>query len=119
MDLSAASALWNDFVKATAAQNKLISGMLSRGRVVEVDEKTVTVGFDSSCAMQLDQCREKFDLLQHVCRRIFGLDLALAELNLSAPAGENVPAKPAGSGKSSQEVERVRKAFNGTIIREL
>jgi len=109
---------WGDLVKEISAGNKMLAGMFGSGAVLEVTAEKVVVGFGSESEVQLEHCQEQFDVIYGAAKKVLGLDVELVRID-GAPRRTESAARPAPRNRaSSEEIERVRKAFDGTVIRE-
>ena len=109
---------WGEMLNEISAGDKMLSGMFGSGKVLEVTSEKVVIGFGSDAEVQLEHCQEQFDVIYDAAKKVLGLDIELVRIDgpsrSTGSASRGAPRRQA----SSEEIERVRKAFDGTVIRE-
>ena len=110
---------WDDLAREVGKHSRRLETYFAAGRPVDTDGAKVVVGFPSTASMQFDGCMEEFDVLRQAVKRILGLDLEIVQLESPAPEQGAKSKAGAQPKKRSEEIARVAKVFNGTVIKEL
>jgi len=106
---------WDALIADVGKSSRMLSSMLAHGRVLEVGDETLTVGFELTT--HWEQAQESFGALQKSTRRVYGLDLAIVQVE--PPSDSKRTDGGAKRGKArSEDIERVRKTFDGIVVRE-